>query len=547
MTGIGRALERVARRVGGLRVLALPFIRALAVVCGCVWVALSSRAQPGFDTLDATMLAFLLYSAALIALLWARPGATLRLNVLVLVVDLAFALLLVHLTGGARSTLYLALLLIAGLQSYYYGIRRGVGVAAASSLAYTAVVWPTLATADAADLAIRLAVLVGTSIGLGLLADVEEVERIKVQELSSQARDREQFIRSVLDGLHEGVLALDAQGRIVAWNRALEQRYGIAAAEVAGHDFFECFPAAAREAWGESVRRVLRGEIDGFTLEHVEHETRKKGRVVQNLKGGLLRQHGRPAGAVVLVEDITERVALERAARQAEKLASLGTLAAGLAHELNNPIGIMSSRIELMLLEALPGTLPDAMREDLTVLHRHAQRVARIVQGLLSFARMAPGRRATVDLNRIVDDTLLLTEKQVTRDGIRLTRALAAALPPIHGDPNALQQVLVNLVLNACAAMPDGGEITVATEPAPGRPDQVRLIVRDTGTGIPAEVLPRIFDPFFTTKPSGTGLGLSISYGIVRDHEGAVDVDSRPGQGTTFVLTFPVSPVVAAT
>ncbi|HSE92774.1 MAG TPA: ATP-binding protein, partial [Methylomirabilota bacterium] len=537
----------VARRVGGPRVLALPIIRAMAVVAGCVWVALSPRAHAGLDAADATMLAFLLYSAALMALLWVWPGATLRLNFLVLLVDLAFALLLIHLTGGAQSTLYLALLLIAGLQSYYYGIRRGVGVAAASSLAYTAVVWPTLSATEAADLAIRLAVLIGTSIGLGLLADVEEAERIKVLELSSQAHDREQFIRSVVDGLHEGVLALDATGRIVAWNRALEQRYGIKAAEVVGQDLFESLPVALREAWSESVHRLLRGEIDGFTLEHVAHETRNKGHVVQNLKGGLLRQHGRPAGAVILVEDITERVALERAARQSEKLAGLGTLAAGLAHELNNPIGIISSRIELMLLEAAPGTLSDSMREDLTVLHRHAQRVARIVQGLLSFARLAPGDRAAVNLNRIVDDTLLLLEKQVTRDGIRVTRSLAAALPLIHGDPTALQQVLMNLVVNARAAMPDGGEITVATEPAPGRPDQVRLIVRDTGAGIPAEILPKIFDPFFTTKPSGTGLGLSISYGIVRDHEGTVDVDSRPGQGTTFVLTFPVHPVEAAT
>jgi signal transduction histidine kinase len=261
--------------------------------------------------------------------------------------------------------------------------------------------------------------------------------------------------------------------------------------------------------------------------------------VVQNLKGSLLRQGGRPAGAVLLIHDITERVALERSARQAEKLAALGTLAAGLAHELNNPIGIISSRIEIMLLDADSEPLPREVVEDLRVLHRHAQRVARIAQGLLSFARQSPGQRGPVDLNHLVEETLLLMEKQVVKDGIVVKRSLAPVLPPVWGDGNALQQVVLNLLTNARDALERGGEIAVETASAPGRPGSARLVVRDTGPGIPPDVLPRIFDPFFTTKSGGTGLGLSISYGIVRDHQGTVDVQSRSGQGTTFILTFP--------
>jgi signal transduction histidine kinase len=245
---------------------------------------------------------------------------------------------------------------------------------------------------------------------------------------------------------------------------------------------------------------------------------------------------------VLLIEDITGRLELERAARQADKLAALGTLAAGLAHELNNPIGIISSRIELMLLEADGQVLPAATREDLVVLRRHAQRVARIVQGLLSFARQSGQSRGPVDLNQIVDDTLLLVEKQAVKEGVTLARRLTPGLPPIQGDPTALEQVLMNLILNARDAVDRRGEILIETELITGHPDQVRLMIRDTGPGIPAEVLPRIFDPFFTTKPSGTGLGLSISYGIVREHGGTVDVHSEPGRGTTFVLSFPASP-----
>jgi signal transduction histidine kinase len=257
------------------------------------------------------------------------------------------------------------------------------------------------------------------------------------------------------------------------------------------------------------------------------------------VRGNLVRENLVPSGAVLLIEDITQRVALERSARQAEKLAALGTLSAGLVHELNNPIGIISSRIELMLREAQERPLPPEVREDLAVLHRHSQRVARIARGLLSFARQSPGDRRLLDLNQIVEDTLLLLEKQVSKEGITVRRSMAPDLPPMEGDPNALQQVVLNLLTNARDAMDDGGEIRIETGTAPGRPGWLRLVVSDNGPGIPLEHLPKIFDPFYTTKADGTGLGLSISYGIVREHQGTIDVQSQPGKGTTFVLAFP--------
>jgi signal transduction histidine kinase len=237
----------------------------------------------------------------------------------------------------------------------------------------------------------------------------------------------------------------------------------------------------------------------------------------------------------------SERRALEDAARRAEKLAALGTLAAGLAHELNNPIGIISSRIELMLLEAESTGLPQEVRDDLGVLHRQAQRVARITQGLLSFARQPAGERTTVDLNHIVRETLLLAEKQIIRSGIGVATTLAPDLPEIVGDPGALQQVVLNLVTNAWEAVSPGGRITIETGVCPGD-GRVGLIVEDTGRGIAPELLSRIFDPFFTTKDSGTGLGLAITDGIVREHGGTIDVESWRGKGTRFVVAFPPAP-----
>ena len=243
--------------------------------------------------------------------------------------------------------------------------------------------------------------------------------------------------------------------------------------------------------------------------------------------------------ALAFVTDISQRQVMERAARQADRLAALGRLSAGIAHEVNNPIGIISSRIEIMLLDAEAQPLPGTVTEDLKVLHRHAQRVARIAHGLLSFARASSIEQVPVDLNQVVEETLLLMEKDLGKRGIAISRSLTANLPPVQGDSNALQQVMMNLLTNAADALGSGGEISLETRSVSGVEGGVRLTVRDTGPGISPEILPRIFDPFYTTKSEGTGLGLSISYSIVREHKGTIDVESLPGKGTVFILTFP--------
>jgi two-component system nitrogen regulation sensor histidine kinase GlnL len=494
-----------------------------------------------------TLLAFALYSAALIAALWHRPSTVLRLNMPVLAADLLFAFCLIRWTGGADSAVFLALVLICGVQAYYHGMARGLGVAVISGAGYLAVVWPTMEPSDRPHVAIHLLILVGTAVGIGILEQVERRERDAVSTLTGQVQAREQFIANVVESLSEGLVVLDLEGRVLTWNRSMRDRYGVEADEVRGRPFIECFPSYRREGLAEPLGRLLRGEIPSFVLEAVEHQTLRRGRAIQNIKGSLLREQGRAAGAALLVEDITHRVALERSARQSEKLAALGTLAAGIAHELNNPIGIISSRIEIMLLDAEAAPLPLEVADDLRVLHRHAQRVARIAQGLLSFARQSSGERSAVDVNDLVDDTLLLFEKQTIKEGIAVKRALAPGLPPVWADGNALQQVLLNLLTNARDVLEAGGEIAVETSFTSGHPSAVRLTVRDSGPGIPPDVLPRVFDPFFTTKPGGTGLGLSISYGIVRDHHGALDVESQPGHGTAFTVTLrPVGAEVTA-
>jgi PAS domain S-box-containing protein len=532
------AVDRLARRLGGARMFALPLLRALAMVALVVWLGLAPPEYRHSRALVATVVGFLVYSLAVEAALWWRPAATLRLNFYVLVIDQLFALVLIHLTGGARNAFYLALPLIAALQSYYYGIRRGLGVALVSAAAYAAIVWPTIEAVDIANLSIHIILLIGAGVGAGIVAGIEERERSRVATLTAAAGERDRYIGNVVESLREGLIGLDRDGRITAWNPTMERWCGIPEAELAGRVLFDVNPNFKRERLAEPLQRLLRGEIEEFKLDALEHETLGGSGVVWNVSGSLVRQGARPAGAVLLIEDITARRSLEKAAQQSEKLAALGTLAAGLAHELNNPIGIISTRAELMLVDADTRDLPEDVAEDLRVIHRHAQRVARIAQGLLSFARSSSGQPGRIDLNHVVEETLLLVEKMLVKDGARIRRALTPDLPPIWGDANALQQVVMNLLTNARDAVKGGGEISIETSAARVSSGDVQLVVRDTGGGIPPEVLPKIFDPFFTTKAEGTGLGLAISYGIVRDHRGTVDVQSTPGKGTTFVLTF---------
>src|SRR3989442_9209830 len=246
MLELSRVLDRLAQRLGGARVLALPLLRTLALLAALAWLVLAPPSYRHSGAVLAAVVGFFTYSLVVEAALWWRPAATLRLNFYVLLLDQAFALTLIHSTGGARSALYLALPLIAALQSYYYGIKRGVVVAVASAAAYLAVVWPTVDGVDVPNTAIRIVVLVGAAISVGILADLEDRERLRVASLTAEAGDRERYIRSVMESLREGLIALDRDGRIVAWNRAMEQWCGVAGAELTGRALFDVNPSFKR-------------------------------------------------------------------------------------------------------------------------------------------------------------------------------------------------------------------------------------------------------------------------------------------------------------
>lgn len=223
---------------------------------------------------------------------------------------------------------------------------------------------------------------------------------------------------------------------------------------------------------------------------------------------------------------------------ESEKLASVGRLAAGVAHEINNPLTGVLSFAHLLREE---GALGDRERQDIDVIIHETERVREIVRGLLDFARQRPTHRAEFDVNEMVRHTVKLVRSQKEFNGISIHHEFSTDPLVFNGDRSQLQQVLLNLCFNACEAMSDGGQLTIRTA---REKDGIRLAVRDTGHGIPPADIERVFEPFYTTKAvgKGTGLGLSISYGIVQKHGGTFNVESEPGKGSTFVVTLPDRP-----
>ncbi|MDE3156579.1 MAG: GAF domain-containing protein [Acidobacteriota bacterium] len=361
--------------------------------------------------------------------------------------------------------------------------------------------------------------------------------QMKADELD---RMRE-FNENILESLDDGLVVLDVGEQIVRWNHALEQMCGLARAQVVGRRLDEVF----EPAFVEALRDAWKANPGGAALYRVPLARPGGGdRLLVNVTIVPLQAPGAAgvvtAGTIALFEDITGRVRLEEQLQISEKMASIGLLAAGVAHEVNTPLTGISSFTQMLLKGADPS---DPRTRVLEKIERQTFRAAKIVNGLLNLSRPtgAGGNDfGPVDVHEVIADVLSLLEHQLEVGNIKVRRELVASPAVVRAIEHQLQQVFLNLFMNARDAMPKGGWLSVSTHV-----DGTRLVIEigDTGSGIPAEHLARIYDPFFSTKAigQGTGLGLSITYGIVREHEGTIQCDSVVGQGTRFALTLPLS------
>ena len=341
------------------------------------------------------------------------------------------------------------------------------------------------------------------------------------------------FNENIIESINAGVVASNLEQRVDAWNSAMEKLYSRSRSEVVGKRLEAIFPP---ELMAELPQAS--GPHSPFSLYKFRLETAAGRQLTVNISAApLLGKDGQVLGRLLIFNDLTERVSLEDQLAQAEKLSSIGLLAAGVAHEVNTPLAVISSQAQMLMKQA---PLDESHQPVLEKIIKASFRASEIVNSLLKFSRVSGSEQAEMDLNRVIRETLALVEPMLRASSISLNLQLTPSLPAVYGNYGKLQQVFMNLIINARDAMPRGGELTLATD---CEDSTIRVEVTDNGVGISPEHLTKIFDPFFTTKSTsrGTGLGLAVTYGLIRDHSAKIRVESALGRGTTFRLEFPTA------
>jgi two-component system NtrC family sensor kinase len=450
-----------------------------------------------------------------------------------------------------------------GMGVYLSGWHRGVEGQIQKLIAFTpvsgtalapgqvwsvAVVAPTTEVAEAVrrvyrrQFAAEVALLLGMLV-LGLLAIL--YQRRLSAALVRQMGRQEEYMLSILNSSADAIVFVDNHNRVQVWNRGAELLFGYTAEEMAGHTFRRLVPP---EIDAEVELRRIQEEAarKGFVRDYVATRITRDGRrvAVDITRTPVHSERGEVIGSTVIIRDVTAKMEWEQRIYHTEKLASIGNLAAGVAHEINNPLAVMLGFTDLLLERARPGT-PDY--EDLQAIAESGKSARKIVENLLGFARVTEGLEDTVDVHHCVHTVTGIVKNTLMTAKVELVNEVPEGLPRVRGDSREYQQVVFNLINNSVAVMKDeGGTLTLSAEAEDG---WVHLRVSDTGPGIPDRIKARVFDPFFTTKKvgEGTGLGLSLCYGIVTKHGGRIsfasssreDVPDQPS-GTAFTVSMPV-------
>ncbi len=379
---------------------------------------------------------------------------------------------------------------------------------------------------DLDDALQALLISIGRQIGITL----ESLESI------SRLRYSKELLHTVFDAITDPMALLDKSGIVRMVNRAFLDHCGMEEEDIYGLSI-EALPCSATLPFARCFHN-----LDPDALPESTEVTLENGAVFAVSLYPVKFASAADEAIVCFARDITEQQMVARRIRRTERLAAVGQLAAGVAHEINNPLGVILCYADILKKEIGTGQAA----EDLEVIERHARTCQRIVSDLLNFARSHESSRDLVDIKTIVHDVQRILSRQMQRQGISFELDLAPDIPPSYMDRERIKQVLVNLLINAIQAIGEDGEVHVAarmissSDSSDSRALEIR--VRDSGCGISPDSLPLIFDPFFTTKgvEEGTGLGLSVSYGIIEDHGGTITVESEPGQGTVFIITLPV-------
>ncbi len=366
------------------------------------------------------------------------------------------------------------------------------------------------------------------------------------RSLKEKVSEQQEFMASILQNSIDAIIFINLENHVKVWNRGAELIFGYTADEMLGQSFHRLVPS---DIDADAELRKIREEAEkrGFVKNYRTARNTKTGQRIQvDISRTLVRSEtGEILGSTAIIKDITEEVGLQQKIYNAEKLASIGTLAAGVAHEINNPLSIILGFVDLLAEKFDKGS---SEYNDLRIIEQNAQNAKHIVDNMLGFARVTEGFEDTVDVPNAIDTVVKIVKSALLGEKIEVVVEISDDLPRVKGDPREIQQVLLNLINNATAAMAaDGGTLTVS---ASQRGDRVEMSVADTGEGIPERYKMKIFDPFFTTKKvgEGTGLGLSLCYGIVSKYGGTITFESHASEnggdqpsGSVFVVSLPIA------
>jgi PAS domain S-box-containing protein len=344
--------------------------------------------------------------------------------------------------------------------------------------------------------------------------------------------------RNILASIPTGVITFNPNGQITAINPSAVETLKRSTEELLGQSYEQIFPE------GDVIRIVLDGAL--HDERHVDHHdipycTGDQTRTIRLTTADLTECDGRSVGVMVLLKDVTAMLDLERRVRVADKLAGLHTLSAGVAHELRNPLSAIDLNLHLLEEELRKGTRPASpLDKYLHVLNAETSRMLAILDNFMKFARPNSLHLHAVDTEQLVSQIMALLQSEARDRHIQLISLAPDSLPNLMGDETEISQVMVNVIVNAFQAMPDGGLChVIMRRVTTDEKEWVEITVQDSGIGIKKEALGHLFEPFYTTKTAGSGLGLAIAYRIVQDHKGTIQVFSTPGIGTSVVITLP--------
>jgi PAS domain S-box-containing protein len=363
------------------------------------------------------------------------------------------------------------------------------------------------------------------------------------QERTRQVRQVREHLENLVEAAGDAIITVDPSRRITSWNRSARETLGHGRPEILGTDLLDLVSGRAAQ---DQMAALFRDARNGRTTSNAELLwQRKDGKelTVSLTVSPIADAERQDVAVLIIARDVTERKKLQEELFHAEKLASVGQLAAGVAHQINNPLGAISGRIQM--LARRPPKAPERLQEQIGKVQSDCSRIAEIVQELLRYARKSDITRQHTDVNAILEETLEMVTHEIVARKVRVERGLASDLPLVFASANHLRQLFANLMTNACDAMDEGGVLGIRSthRPAAGeRPGGVvEVRVTDSGCGVRQEELDHIFEPFYTTKApgKGTGLGLAVAKRIVDYHDGRIDVDSVVGSGTTFTVHLP--------